>query len=1708
MDGTSGDDSATGADQSTALKTMAKALEVQKAHAEIKTIHITGSFTSWTKVEVSQGVTLRVEGAVSVAGTGEGISLASGAVLVAGENTLTMTGFSTALTVKDGAEVHDGHYVFENNGTGLNLQGKLNGSSRSALTVNITKSTAGGISWSKESRFINATVEAAGRDGGDSQLGIGPTMVDASLTTRNIWYYINPGLGIHLDHSDFYVYKSSGASASRNVFAMLGDSDLKNGSTLTGDGSRVTLSAKLTVDDSKVIVKNSSMGGLNINYAGASAVFTNSTLETTNISWLPSYGTAQSNGPASITFTGSSVVNTDAKDTTSDNGGAYRANQGSYVVTGGSYLVKYDPTFNHDVTTPTNGEENGNEWLSYLTLADSSVTVLHPVNKNGQPYEYQVENASSDGKKHVFVPSARVSFKLNNGNASFADGSKATKTEQTIRGYNLGMVEGNAEVGAPVDSTGVKFLGWYYKDVQGAEQPFDFAATTFTADTDVYAKWDAKTIVYHNGSGVDYIQSVVASETSASVLSYEDVAKAVEGFTPAGKTFSKWTKGSSASSDELKPGDTLTFGQKETQLDVYAQFTDNVYRVAFSARGGTFDKTSVFKTHPDVFTIETDPLYGGEVAVVKAGAKYNQKLSEVLGAFARGQITPSAAAAHRPGYVLGDSTNWFTNPNGNGLGLRFDDYSIWIFPVKGEDPSFTADATYYLSWQDDPKVPTVEGDIAIPSDLTGNSEIGQKDSTQPVKVDVTGSNALSISLTGQLDALKKQMLAISEKYADVAEDTIALSDLQTQLTYAYTLPEHVQAPTEVNAQSVKIGAEGMGKLFEVKDAKAEGKTITVTLGLKNSYSTYAELKKALTDTASEETVLGPVRSAFTRLLRSDDAAAADGTSTDSLSVTIPDASVDKDGVQNGDELSIASTVSGTFSAIADDGTTTTRFRSSVAGVQTDAGRDPRAAADAVALTVLVKKPYEGTLGADMLAAVESGVQDTTASAPLNVTQGARVSVTGTIDTTSIKQQMSAIEQQFGNPADLSSIALSEMSSTFTAKITLPDGMELPADLKAEDIQLSGFADTFAVNPESGVQLSEDKRTATITLKLKDGIANYAQLKDAVNAVADTMKLTIPGILIQDSVEDGKLLTVTGTIQGTFDAVATSSNGTGTEKDFSFLWTGRQTEAGKDSVAANLETIQVTFATPLPLDLKLPADMLSVNDAADKTALNTEHDAVYPVFAGKTLDMVGAVNVQSIRDQMSEIEHQFGDPDGSTISVNIKGFKFTAEFTVPEGMELPAATSLTPEALNSATQYFGSGFVVTDVSVGGADAEAGTDAEAGANARTVTVTFGLKDASAIHTYADLRAVVNAAGAGEGARAGWMYVTIPGVRVPEGTAAGTQLTMHGTVQGTFRALATSQSGTTKAYSFRWTGEQNAEGKDAAAGAEDNSIRFTAVVPSVLSGSLPADMLSGTNTEHDAYYPAYANELFDLTGAVDTTRIKQQMAAIEEQFGNPSDLAGIALSELSSTFRAAITLPEGLSFTQTTSAELASALKLDGFADTFSVTKAVLSEDGRRVGVTLGLKSGISNYAQLKAAVDALGDMMRITVPGVKVSADVKPGDTLTASGTIDGDFASIATSASGETRKAFVFHWTGEQTAEGRDFGITDDANKTISFTVLVPRTAPQTLAGDLVTGTDSTEKASARLARTGVAVMAMAGVAGAVALAGMALAVKGRRSVTR
>lgn len=1393
VDGTNGDDANDGS-ASSALKTLAKALELQAADPSVTTIHVKGDLALSATATIPSGVTLSIaaDGA-KISGSGnsiDGIVLASGATLT-GEGTLTMTGFKTALTAQPGSTITDGTYVFKNNAgasgsRGLSLAGTVKGSSgKDKLTITADDKSNTNF-YESGITFENCTVNVNSQartwfDARDLNLK------NASLTVKGFGqtFYVNK---LNMEDSDLTINPSFYGQTGMTI---QGSSNIANSHITANAGSTAGISVgaaggTINVTDSTLEFTNGGTGGLNVNTGDV--ILTNSTIKGDGNNSGALFG-AQTNG--SIEFKEDCLVETPAASNADNGAGQTMKN---FVVTGGSYLVKYAPSYNSSMgsTIPVNGAANGDEKLSLFTLADPSTTALSPLNKNGQTYDYSVAKASSDGEKHVWVPAAKVTFKLNADDAtqpvsaSFADGSTADQTALAMRGYALEAAKSVAggSVAVPGDpfAPGYRFLGWFYKDAAGTEQPFS-ASDAVSSDMTVYAKWESDAssyaVKYHNGADTDVTYLATSSDPSRTikVLSGDEVAAAVPAFALEGKTFKGWTTQPGGAGDEVAAGSMLSVPAGTSVVDLYAKWEDQLVTVKFSANGGTFSADSVFKKNPAVFDIETD-ANGGEVAVVKRQPKVSDKttLDALLRSLGDGSISSSTKGIASPTdtdtdaaytgiatykyHVLGNKhiqeTQWF---------WTVDRYYYWFNDAAGSSHAkidgtakLTQDVTYYLKWDSDPAIEHVEGDTTIPSDMWS----GSQDKTTSIKEVSTGE---TFSMTGAVDAsgIVSQMDALEASIAGGLDDLtkITLSDTSSTFKATITLPDGVVVPPNPT-----VTATGLGDCFEVKSTEVNGQNVTVTFGLKGSYDNYKQLKDAVVSTGKDDAPTAALPKPIT--------------------VTVDGLTLDADNVTNGQELTATGVVEGTFSSFAENTVTdkVKKFDYGWTGSQIQASKDPRGTG--IQQTILVVKPAAQTLPADILVG-----GDTEHDSVYPVLPGQTVNFTGTIEASVVKAQMRGIESQFPNTTDYAGIKLSDMSSSFTATFTIPDSMTLPENLNKDSIRTDGFSDTFTVS-----DVSVSGRTVTVKMTLKDGIETYKDLQEAViDNLGDTMGITIPGVKVNDDFPAGDTATVSGTVTGDFKAHATKTE-TGTTKVFSFTWEGVQKPEGMDATANSVDDgILFTVQAVTPVASKLPADML--------VGTNTEHDAVIESAQGSTFDLTGAILAASIQEQMNRIEAAYPGANHDTIALDAIKFSFEATFTVPEGMTLPSDL----DASKVKATDFGDGFKVSDVRVSG---------------RTVTVKFVLSDPASIATYSDLERVVDAAGATDG----WMRLTVPGIKIDKDAEVGKNLTIVGTVKGSFGATADSQSGTHKVFSFTWEGTQWPDGKDAVA-TDDETIQLTVKV-----------------------------------------------------------------------------------------------------------------------------------------------------------------------------------------------------------------------------------------------------------------------------------------
>lgn len=260
VDGANGNDANDGSSfDGKAVKTLAKALEIQAANKSVTTIYVKGNLSLSATASIPSGVTLSVasEGA-TISGSGnsvDGIVLKSGPTLT-GVGTLTMTGFKTALTSEKGSTITDGTYVLKDNagasGThGLYLAGTVRGTSRDKLTITAddksnTDFYATGIT------FENCTVSVTSQartwfDASDLNLK------NASLTVKGFGqtFYVNR---LNMDGSDLTINPSFYGGTGMTI---QGSSNIVNSHVTTNAGSNAGIS--VGAKDGTVSVTNSTL---------------------------------------------------------------------------------------------------------------------------------------------------------------------------------------------------------------------------------------------------------------------------------------------------------------------------------------------------------------------------------------------------------------------------------------------------------------------------------------------------------------------------------------------------------------------------------------------------------------------------------------------------------------------------------------------------------------------------------------------------------------------------------------------------------------------------------------------------------------------------------------------------------------------------------------------------------------------------------------------------------------------------------------------------------------------------------------------------------------------------------------------------------------------------------------------------------------------------------------------------------------------------------------------------------------------------------------------------------------------------------------------------------------------------------------------------------------------------------------------------------
>lgn len=433
-----------------------------------------------------------------------------------------------------------------------------------------------------------------------------------------------------------------------------------------------------------------------------------------------------------------------------------------------------------------------------------------------------------------------------------------------------------------------------------------------------------------------------------------------------------------------------------------------------------------------------------------------------------------------------------------------------------------------------------------------------------------------------------------------------------------------------------------------------------------------------------------------------------------------------------------------------------------------------------------------------------------------VDPGQEVDFTGNLDITPIKNQISALAKQYeqsGNSID--TISTSGVTSSFKAVFSVSDGVSLDNAAAALD-----STDVFDI-PEDGVELSSDGRKITVTMTLKKNYTKFSDLYNDITGMPDELNLTLTGVKVDENAESGSRLTVTGDLSGTFRGLAETDSGKA--RYYSYDWDAVQSDAGRNyGQDTSDDTIAFTMGIPAKVaqDDELPGDILfGTGSSAD-----TQHESVYMIDAGQTVDLTGRLNVAPVKDKIDKMAEMHNGDDSNIKTKHISS-GFTAVLKLPEGMTFTDDA----RAELSDTSVF-------DIPEGGAvfDRASGTLTVKMVLRKDYTRFSELKsDVDHVSDILDLR--------------------VYGVKADDSLAAGTMLTTTGELSGWFRGTAYTPDNA-EDYDFTWTAYQDPEGTDSTLPADSRIISATASIRD--NGGTDTD----TDTDGTASYVISARKTVD--------------------------------------------------------------------------------------------------------------------------------------------------------------------------------------------------------------------------------------------------------
>ena len=406
----------------------------------------------------------------------------------------------------------------------------------------------------------------------------------------------------------------------------------------------------------------------------------------------------------------------------------------------------------------------------------------------------------------------------------------------------------------------------------------------------------------------------------------------------------------------------------------------------------------------------------------------------------------------------------------------------------------------------------------------------------------TGNDAITVDKDGEMDfvgvldvkSIKEQMEKIHKKYPSEAEK-VSLKDLKTGFTAKLNLPEELSFDGKKEAT-----ISGSNGVFKISDTIIDGQTLTVKCELSDAANidTFAKLKEKINKV------------------------------DDSLKIKFKTVKFNQK-AKEGTDYTLNGSVNGylTVDATNTENNNTVKFNLSWNGKQSDAGKS-KVNPNTISLSVNYFEPEEkdisekDNLDADMLV---NG--DTQHKSVYVAKKSDSLTMTGLLDVTPIKKKLKSLEGEYDAANVPTNIKVDDISTGFTAILTLPEELDFSDNYKVE---LLGSNGKFKIS-EARIA----GKTITVKLSIANKVTTLKDIKEAVEGAGKQLRVNVKGVKFNDKAKPNTNYTCNGTISGNFRAKATNGV-TGKSINFNYDWTGLQLKGGEDSTDPETKDIKLTL----------------------------------------------------------------------------------------------------------------------------------------------------------------------------------------------------------------------------------------------------------------------------------------------------------------------------------------------------------------------------------------------------------------------------------------------------------------------------------------------------------------------------------------------------